>query len=280
LTTILITGANGFIGSHLLNILIKNSNYNIIAAYRKKKNNIPNKKNIKLIKIDLQDKKINWFNELEKPDILIHLAWDFLDNFKSSKHKTDLLKFHYLFLANLINNGLKNLISAGTCLEYGKVNGELSENLYPKPILPYARAKNQLRIKLQNLQKKNKYNLTWLRLFYIYGKGSNSRIYNDLIKSIKNKNKFFNMSKGDQIRDFIDISKLCEYIYKIIENKNNNGIVNICSGNPIVLKDLVNEWIKERKSSIVPNYGYFKYNEYEARSFWGSSRKLNKIISK
>ena len=40
------------------------------------------------------------------------------------------------------------------------------------------------------------------------------------------------------------------------------------------------EWIKERESSIVPNYGYFKYNEYEARSFWGSSRKLNKIISK
>ena len=71
------------------------------------------------------------------------MAWPDIPNYLLEKHfKTQILqkKFNY----NLINNGLKNLIMLGTCYEYGKISGKLNENLKPKPIIPYAKAKFEL----------------------------------------------------------------------------------------------------------------------------------------
>ena len=51
------------------------------------------------------------------------------------------------------------------------------------------------------------------------------------------------MSKGDQIRDFINIKVLCKYLNQIVINHKDYGIINICSGNPISIKSLVNKWI-------------------------------------
>ena len=66
---------------------------------------------------------------------------------------------------NLSFDGLKNLFVLGTCQEYGMQSGELSENNEVHPITKYGIAKNNLRIKLENLQKEYSFNLTWARLF-------------------------------------------------------------------------------------------------------------------
>jgi nucleoside-diphosphate-sugar epimerase len=280
LKKILITGSNGFLGRNLISEISKLKNCEIIATYRKNKSHLKNFKNISLKKIDITSKKENWYLELDKPDIVIHLAWDYLNNFRDLKHKNKLLDLHNLFLSNLIINGLKNIIVSGTCLEYGKIEGELHENFKPKPIVPYAIAKNELRLKLLKLKKKHKFNFSWLRLFYIYGEKSNSKLYNELNLSIDKHNKYFRMSKGDQIRDFINIKILIKYISKIIINHRNFGVINVCSGKPITVKNLVNKWITDKKSNIKPIYGHYDYISYEPMKFWGSTKKLKKIIDK
>ena len=85
---------------------------------------------------------------------------------------------HYSNIKKLIENGLRNVVVSGTCLEYKK-NCMLSETSKVEPLTKYGKAKNNLR-KLEKLNKKYKINLSWLRIFYIYGHSKIIKIYGQI----------------------------------------------------------------------------------------------------
>lgn len=275
---IAVTGASGFIGTELIKYLSSKKNCKILAIYNKTKPKIIKKNTIEYKKVNLKYKYKNFFKLLDSPDILIHLAWSNLDNYKSKSHLSITEPFHYYFLNNIIKNGLKNLFCAGTCFEYGKIEGALFENMKTKPDNNYGKSKVLLLQKIIKLKKNYNFNLVWGRFFYIYGKTQKNTIYSQLLKSINNKAKIFKMSKGLQKRDYLPISKLIEYIFLLSFYQKDFGIVNICSGKPIYLKSLVKKWIKELDSKITIDYNFYPYNDYEAMEFWGSNNKLKKSI--
>src|SRR5258705_10530000 len=149
---ILVTGATGFIGNYVISELIKKNSDNdltIIAtsAHSSKAKDFPWIKDVEYIPLDLQqfNTTINYFDFFEKPDVMIHLGWEGLTNYKDSFHLEDNLPRHFSFLKNMIENGLRDLSVSGTCLEYGMQQGRLSEELASMPTVPYAIAKNELR---------------------------------------------------------------------------------------------------------------------------------------
>ena len=115
---ILLTGGTGFVGKNLLNIL-KDSEHLILVLARKRQKKIY--KNINYLKTslslsDLNLKKIKKF----KPSIVINLAWEGIPNFNksiSSKNYLDQINF---FKKILTINGIKKIISLGSCWEYKK----------------------------------------------------------------------------------------------------------------------------------------------------------------
>lgn len=271
-----ISGSTGFIGSHLLKEINK-ENYQINLLARKKIK-INNKKNV-FIKFDLDKNYKNCFKKIGSPDILIHLAWGGIPNYNSNYHLNEELNKQYLFLSNCIKNGLKNLIITGTCLEYGAIEDRLVERMNVYPQIPYAKAKYELYKKIIKLKKSFNFNLIWTRVFFVYGDNTTHKtIYSELKASIKNKDKFFNMSPGDQIRDYLNISDLTKILIKLLKSNLDIGIINICSGNKLTLKTIVKKWIKKNKSLIKINTCYYNYNIHEPRNIVGSTRKLNKFI--
>ena len=125
---ILVTGATGFVGRHVVNELLK-YDYEIIIAGRNK--NLSTNEKINFIFFDLEklDLSKNYFEYFNTPDLLIHLAWQGLPNYKSLFHFENNLPAHYSFLKNMVVNGLKNLVVTGTCFEYGMKEGCLSEDI-------------------------------------------------------------------------------------------------------------------------------------------------------
>jgi nucleoside-diphosphate-sugar epimerase len=215
-----------------------------------------------------------------QPDVLIHLAWTGLPNYKSPHHFEEELPAQYRFLSGLIKCGLKNLVVTGTCFEYGMQSGSLEESFETKPNNPYGFAKDSLRRQLQDLQKVEPFNLTWARLFYLYGEGqSEDSLLPQLKRAVKNGDKKFNMSGGEQIRDYLPVSQVAKYLVDLATNKKNNGIVNICSGIPVSVGSLVESWIKENTWSIDVNLGYYSYPDYEPMAFWGDNKRLNLIVN-
>src|SRR5690606_19365019 len=93
----------------------------------------------------------NYFEYFDKPDILIHLAWEGLPNYLASFHLEQNLPRHKMFLNNLIKHGLKNITVTGTCFEYGMQQGCLIETLPCNPENAYGKSKLSLYNFLENL---------------------------------------------------------------------------------------------------------------------------------
>jgi len=281
---ILVTGASGFIGNHLIKELLKNTNHEIIATSRdiEKAKKYDWFSKVKHISYDLNSKEeLNLFEYFNKPDRVIHLAWDGLPNYNDLIHIEKNLINNYKFIKNLVANGLEDITIAGTCFEYGMVNGCLSEDIQTNPSNSYAIAKDSLRKFIEELKKQYKFNYKWIRLFYMYGEGQGEKSLIALLdKAIQNGEKEFNMSGGEQIRDYLHIQEVVSNISKIaLQNKIDNQIINCCSGKPISIRKFVENYLDEKSYSMKLNLGYYPYTAYEPMAFWGDNTKLLKVLN-
>lgn len=272
---ILLTGANGYIGRNLIPSLIKNKHHIYILTRNKLKlKNFTWFKKVIVIERDFYNSDIEEIkNQLINIDCFIHLSWMNLPNYNDPIHVNENLPKEKNFLIKILKMRIKKLIVAGTCMEYGMVNGEVSEITKTNPSSQYGIAKDQLRIFLESLQSSDyEFSLTWLRLFYVFGNDQPERfIIPQLEKAISNNEKYFKMSHGNQVRDFIHIQKVVEKIIYVLEN-NLKGIVNISSGKPLSLFDFINNRKKELNSKINLDRGCFEVPSYEPEEFWGVSK--------
>jgi nucleoside-diphosphate-sugar epimerase len=273
-----VTGATGFIGRHVLEYL-NGLPIEVVAITRSKDKNLPRLVNGLWVEFDIQNPAENMFSLIGEVDVLIHLAWQGLPNYKSLHHFELELPNQYNFLSTLIEEGLKSVVVVGTCFEYGMQNGPLSEKLDAIPANSYGFAKDCLRKQLEFLKVKHNFKLTWVRLFYLYGDGqSDSSIYQQLKKSIQNSESKFNMSGGEQLRDYLPVKKAAQYLVDLGLLQKDIGAVNVCSGEPISVRNLVNKWIDENNWDIELNLGFYPYPNYEPMHFWGDSSYLESLV--
>ncbi|MGK2863189.1 MAG: NAD-dependent epimerase/dehydratase family protein, partial [Chitinophagaceae bacterium] len=168
----------------------------------------------------------------------------------------------------------------GTCFEYGMQEGCLSEEFQSLPANSYAKAKNELRLLLTGLKDHHDFDLKWIRLFYMYGEGQSPKsLLSQLQLALDSGDRIFNMSPGDQMRDYLEVKKVAEYIVAIAVQKAETGVINCCSGNPISVKDLVVDYLTKRNADIKLNMGYYPYSDIEPKHFWGDTRKLKTILT-
>jgi nucleoside-diphosphate-sugar epimerase len=279
---ILVTGGTGFIGKHVLQKLLKLKDIEIIVITRnlQKNSKIDIFRNIELVELNIEDVNRNTYQLLRKPDILIHLAWDGLPNYNEFFHMNKNLLNHIRFLENMIQSGLPNLLVTGTCFEYGLKNGLLVENFISDPRNSYSIAKDTLRKFLELMNLKYKFSFKWLRLFYMYGEGQSfNSLISQLEDSVLRGDKSFNMSGGEQIRDYLHVSEIADYIVKTSLQIKIDGIINCCSGKPISVRKFIENYISDKSYSITLNLGYYPYVDYEPFAFWGCTEKLKKVSS-
>ena len=280
---ILVTGATGFIGRHVIRQLL-DLEYTVIATARSEESQedlFEESDQVKFIPADLHTPKGNWFTYFEEPDALIHLAWAGLPNYTDIYHFETNLPRQFRFLKNLVENGLSEMTITGTCFEYGIRSGSLTETMQTDPANPYALAKDCLRRFMEQLQNHRVFDCKWIRLFYMYGPGQRSNaLIPQLDRAFANDDAVFNMSGGEQLRDYLHVKNVAEYIIKIAIQNEVTGIINCCSGTPISVRKLVEDYIESRGGDIRLNLGYYPYPTHEPMAFWGDATKLNTILQK
>lgn len=273
-----VTGASGFIGRHVLAEL---EHYPVeIFAVTRDATRLENLSHgVCVVEMNIALPLEDYFTRLGCPDLLIHLAWDGLPNYKSLHHFETELPKQYHFLKSMIEAGLSSVLVAGTCFEYGMQSGELSEEVIPRPDNPYGYAKNALRQQLDFLKSAIPFNLVWGRIFYMYGGGQPvSSLYSQLKDAVLRGDNTFNMSGGEQLRDYLSVTEVARSIVQLALSERDIGAVNICSGSPISVRRLVEQWLIEFKWEMQLNRGYFPYPYYEPMAFWGNATKLQGIL--
>jgi dTDP-6-deoxy-L-talose 4-dehydrogenase (NAD+) len=273
---LLVTGATGFIGNHLVaQALRQGHEITVIARDKTAVLKADWGNQVAIIEADIEQSAMQWPDSIASHDALIHLAWSGLPNYQENFHLDEVLPAHKQFLQSMIEAGIKHILVTGTCLEYGKQEGQLEESMPIFPDNPYAQAKNQLRQWLESMQKQFSFSLQWCRLFYMYGSGQNPKsLLSQLERAIQNGEAVFNMSGGEQLRDYLPVETVAQYLLEVLQNKGCDGTVNICNGKPITVLALVKQFINARQSEIELNLGYYPYPDYEAMAFWGDADKL------
>ncbi|MGH4049875.1 MAG: NAD-dependent epimerase/dehydratase family protein [Clostridium sp.] len=271
---ILVTGANGYIGRHIVKTLL-DCGYNVDAC------------DFRFDGIDERANKIytpifngenDIYDKLGNPDICIHMAWrnGFIHN--SETHIEDLYN-HYTFLNNMISGGLKHLSVMGSMHEVGYWEGAIDENSSTNPSSLYGIAKNTLRQALELLAKEENVVLQWLRGYYIIGDDLKSNsIFSKITKMEMEGKEEFPFTTGKNKFDFLSLEELSRQIVAASTQTEIRGIINCCSGNPISLAEKVEEFIKEKNFKIKLKYGAFPDREYDSPAVWGDNSKMQSIL--
>lgn len=281
---ILVTGSTGFIGSHVISYLLRNGHQVVATSSDTKKaqqlNWFHQVRYVEFVLEDSIESTTDLYTYFDRPDAMLHLAWQGLPYYNESYHVDKNLFSQYSFVKNLINNGLKNISITGTCLEYGLINGCLSESQIGTPSNFYAVAKDSLRKFIELHKEKYDLSFKWIRLFYMYGEGQNPKsLIPQLEEAVRTGSALFKMSGGEQIRDYLHISEVAEYLSKIALQSSVDGIINCCSGKPITVRKFIENYMMIHGMNIKLELGYYPYPDYEPFAFWGDCTKLNKILS-
>ena len=274
---IAITGATGFIGQHVRNVLAKTDN-DVVLVVRYVERVGDKSAREEIVAADLSQARTDWFELFGRPDVVLHLAWGGLPNYMDCYHVDVELPTQLRFLTALIKSGLKKLVVTGTCYEYGLSSGALSEDQETNPNTPYGIAKDRLRKELFELRSTQHFDLTWARIFYPYGEGqSESSIYSQLTRAISDNEKEFAIGSGTQMLDFIQVTTVAKALLAFVTEIKGIGLINVGSGDPQTVIEFVERLISRFESNIVPKVGVINDREYESISFWSDNNLLDSL---
>lgn len=270
---ILVTGANGYLGSGIVKAILDNGN-EVVATDFKLDHVDDRAQKMKCNLFEVND-TFHYFGE---PDVLLHLAWR--DGFVhySNAHIDDLPK-HYSFIKGMAESACKHIAVMGSMHEVGFFEGSINENTPCHPTTPYGIGKNALRDLTQMVCKQKNIVFQWLRGYYIVGNSKyGSSIFSKITAAAEEGKKEFPFTLGQNQYDFIDYADFCAQVAVAIGQNLEQGIINICSGRPEKLADRVERFIKENNYDLKLQYGAFPDRPYDSKAIWGDGSKIEKII--
>jgi nucleoside-diphosphate-sugar epimerase len=282
---IFITGANGFIGKHLLDDLIKRTSFNIFILLKK------NKKNLNLDKIFYSQRvHITYgnYDELDKLkkivlkcDLICNLGFPNKLKFKNNLKKKDYLMSLRNILCILKEKKKFKLVHISSSEVYGfkKITNKISysENVQTLPQNAYAKAKLEAETLILRSNLKIIKNTIILRLFNVYGIGQTHKtIINDIISKLSLNKKRIKLKNIYDERDYIFLNDVIDAIRYSLLSKNISGVYNVSSGKTISVKNIfkvIKDIIGKNEIKLLDSRN-FKYSSFSS----GKNIKIRKKI--
>lgn len=236
----LITGANGFVGKHIVKKLV-DSGYHVKAVVRTGAD-ISSFKSINITIIESKDiygeSEDWWRSALSGVNFVIHGAWyvnpsDYLTSTKN----IDAL-FGTVKIAKISSElNIKKFIGIGTCFEYQESSEDLTINSPLDPKTLYAATKASAFYILRNLFEGTPTEFLWCRLFYLYGEGEKQQRLVPYINTNLADDRYVVLNSANHIKDYMDVECAANDIV-IASLGETTGAINICSGVGISIYEL------------------------------------------
>lgn len=285
--TILITGAAGFIGSHLLKKLIT-QRYKVIYLKRTTSNLNRIKHLMENVRFYNIDQLIN-FDKIfveNKVDIIIHLSAMYSKEDKGKKMKLEMNKINIKIPEKLLKSAIKynvrGFINTGTFFEYSlRTKKPIDEQTLINPYNYYTKTKIRFEKLLSKLANNKKIKAITLKLFSPYGDNDNEKVIPLIIKSFLTNKKLL-LTKGNQKLAFTYIEDTVDAYMssiKYIENSNfEYDVFNIGNDYSHSLKEAVSfiENISGRKIKV--EFGKINNRKDEDLDIHCNSIKAKRIL--
>lgn len=286
---ILITGAAGFIGSHLAEkiytkyknssfILYDKITYAANISYIKK---LLKKKNVKFVKNDLLNFRILEKN-LKGVDLAINVAAEsHVDNsFGNSLifTKTNTLGTHF-FLEACRKQKVPKIIHVSTDEVYGEnLSKPFKEHQHLNPTNPYSASKAGADMMVNAYKKSYKLNIITIRANNIYGtRQYPEKLISKSIFSFLNKKKMTVHGKGNNYRFYLSVEDFCDGILQIIRKGKKGEIYNIASNKYYKVLDVIKKIAKNLNISFEKKIVFVDDRPFNDKIYKINCQKLKKL---
>lgn len=237
MTSVLLTGATGFVGRQVLTAL-RASGCSVRAIARAQQSLPPEIERVQTE--DLFRESVEWWMAtLDGIDTVIHCAW-FAEpgKYLESEYNYACLRGSMTMAQAALRTGVKRFVGVGTCFEYDLSQRVLSVETPLVPETPYAACKVATYLVLSQVFRKSHVSFAWARLFYMYGEGEDDRRLMPYIRKQLAQSEPALLSEGWQIRDYMDVREVGQRLADLGLATQVQGPVNICSGRPQTLRDM------------------------------------------
>ena len=213
---VIITGATGMIGVHLINEMI-GRNIQVVAIIRensKRSQNLPHSSLVKVVECSLNNIK-NLELNFKDFDVWYHLAWD--GTFGESRNDEEIQKKNLEYLLDAVyvsrKHGCKKFVGVGSQAEYGRVNGIINSKTRENPENFYGKYKLIAGIESRKVSHNIGMEHTWIRLFSAYGPydGDNTMVMTSIREMCNGVSPEY--TPGEQNWDYIYAKDVAKALY-------------------------------------------------------------------
>jgi len=240
---VLITGAGGFIGSHVVRKVLLDG-HRVIAVLKPGESSERLSDcldSVSLFRCDLNDgEAVRGLIAQTKPEKALHLAW-YVETGKywQARENLDCVRMSLSLAQALAESGCSRFVGAGTCAEYDWNHGVFTEDVTPlRPRSLYGVCKNATREILEAFCAQSKMAFVWTRIFLLYGPmEAEERLVPYVVLTLL-RGEVANCTNGDQLRDFLYVEDAASAIWAVAKS-DLRGPVNVGSGRAIKVRTLV-----------------------------------------
>lgn len=284
---VLVTGGAGFIGSHIVERLIKEGNSVTVMDTLLRGNKLTKDtfNAVQFIEKDVRD-EIAVNNAMKNVDVVFHLA-AVLGVDVVADNPVETMEVETIGTRNIARAALRNdvqkILYASTSGIYGHSAMEqaVNEEVMVDPRTSYAMAKRYNEIYLAALNEEKGINTVSLRFFNVYGPRQDNRmVIPRFIEQAKTGNPITVFGDGKQTRDFTYIDDTTEACIRLMEKSNGAQIFNIANEKEGCIEELAAtiKDMTQSNSEIKYLEAPTKRYDYEVGRRVGSSEKLKNAV--
>jgi len=271
---VLVTGATGFIGRHSLSML-EQAGYEVHALSGSKPELIASR-DISWHQANLLDHgELRALMQKVKATHLLHFAWIATPGkFWTAPENLDWVKATIHLMQTFHEQGGRRVVMAGSCAEYDWSYGQCSELATPcRPATLYGTAKLSAQMMLEAWTRRTGMSGAWGRIFFLYGPDEYStRLVPSVINSLL-KHEPALCTHGEQIRDFMYVKDVAAAFVALL-NSEVQGVVNIASGVPVSLKEVIYEIADSLNRRELIHLGSINIDPNEPKILYGNINRL------
>ncbi len=241
---VLLTGASGFIGSHVARLALAEG-HEVMALVRRGSSlhRLEGLRDgLRLLEGDLLDAPaLEAPLKANVPEVCLHLAWYAEPGQYLRRHENlECLKGSLTFMRVLHEIGCRRLVIAGTSLEYESSMNVVSEMSPVHPTTLYAATKHSLFLTASNFDVDGEWSVASARIFCVYGPWEDPRRLVPFVISKLLAGEICELSRGEQIRDYSHVEDVAGALW-VIAKSSVAGPVNVASSRPVTVASIAGQ---------------------------------------